>query len=258
MAKHSKSIYSLILFLVIVFSFCISCSRLKQKKSYIVATSPDNPPMEMITKDNKITGFDIDLIKFISEKSNFDINIIPVIKENLIYGLIDGTYNIVISGITYSTELKTKYPDVSFSKPYLKIGNVIVISEDFYNFKGISDLKGKTVGIKDNSTSEEVLKKYPKIKIRKYKRISNAFTDLARNKISAVVTDLPIAAQFVYYNDEYKGIFKIVNIPLTKKEYVIAVNKSNQELLKKINSSINLLEKSGELNNLIIKWFFKK
>jgi len=102
------------------------------------------------------------------------------------------------------------------------------------------------------------LKKYPKIKITKYKRISNAFTDLARNKISAVVTDLPIAAQFVYYNDEYKGIFKIVNIPLTKKEYVIAVNKSNQELLKKINSSINLLEKSGELNNLIIKWFFKK
>ncbi|RKX96614.1 MAG: hypothetical protein DRP84_00235, partial [Spirochaetes bacterium] len=96
-------------------------------------------PMEMITKDNKITGFDIDLIKFISEKSNFDINIIPVIKENLIYGLIDGTYNIVISGITFSTELKTKYPDVLFSKPYLKIGDVIVISEDFYNFKGISN-----------------------------------------------------------------------------------------------------------------------
>ena len=102
MAKHLKSIYALILFLVIVLSFSVSCSRLKQKKSYIVATSPDNPPMEMITKDNKITGFDIDLIKFISEKSNFDINIIPVIKENLIYGLIDGTYNIVISGITFS------------------------------------------------------------------------------------------------------------------------------------------------------------
>ena len=256
--KKTLKIYIVLILTISVLTLSlVSCSKLKSKKSYIVATAPDNPPMEMITKDNRITGFDIDLIKAISEKSNFGINIIPVIRENLIYGLIDGTYNIVISGISFSTELKTKYPDVSFSIPYLNIGDVIVISEDFYNFKGLSDLKGKTVGIKNDSTAEEVLKKYPKIKIVEYKDISNAFTDLARNKITAVVADLPIAAQFVYYNDEYKGIFKIADITLTKKEYVIGINKSNQDLLKKINSSITLLKKSGELNKMIKKWFLK-
>jgi len=256
--RHTKSILIIVLSLIILTLIFTSCSRLKVKKSFIVATSPDYPPMEMITKDNKITGFDIELIKSISKKSKFDINIIPVIRDNLFYGLIDGTYNIVISGIAYSTDLKTKYPDVSFSKPYLNIGDVVVISEDLYNLKGISDFSNKIIGLRNGSSVESLLKKYPKIKQKKYNDITNAFTDLARNKISAVIADLPIAAQFVYYNDEYKGIFKIADIPLTKKEYVIAVNKSNQELLRKINSSITLLLKSGELNNMINKWFFNK
>jgi len=109
-----KSTFILVLTFVLIL-IIISCSKFKQKKSYIVATSPDNPPMEMITKDNKLTGFDINLIKSISKKSDFNIDIIPVIKENLIYGLIDGTYDIVISALSFPSELKTKFPDISFS-----------------------------------------------------------------------------------------------------------------------------------------------
>ena len=258
MIKPLKTVTILISILAILTLSIVSCSKFQQKKPYIVATSPDNPPMEMITTDNKLTGFDISLIKSISEKSNFNIEIIPVIRENLIYGLIDGTYDIVISGVSFSSELKTKFPNISLSEPYLDIGNVLVISEDLYNFKGLSDLNGKSVGIEYGSQAKKILKKKSKIKLVEYNHISEAFTDLARNKIQAVTADLPLAAQFVYYNDEYKGIFKITKLSLTKKEYVIIVNKTNHDLLKKINSGISLLKKTGELEKITDKWFFSK
>jgi len=94
--------------LIVIVTVLFGCSRFKHKQHIIVATSPNMPPLEMISKDNKIIGFDIDLIKVTASQGNSSIEIIPVIKNNLFYGLIDGTYNMVISAIRLTSALKSK------------------------------------------------------------------------------------------------------------------------------------------------------
>ncbi len=256
MRKIKRKLILSLLFILSI-TLLISCHRLSSHKKYIVATSPTLPPFEIITKDNQLSGFDIDIIKNIAEKTKLSIEIIPVLKDNLIYGLIDNTYDIVISGIKENSELVTKFSNISFSIPYLDIGEVLVISEDFYNFHNLNDLSNKTVAVKKGSKSIFELKKIKKIKIREYYKISNAFDDLARAKVDAIAADLPIAVQYVYYNDEYKGIFKIPKIILTKENYTIVVNSEKQDLLKHINNAITELKREGTIDKLIDKWFFK-
>ncbi len=256
----NKKKITFFLFLVltpVILISAISCHRFSAQKKYIVATSPTFPPFETITKKNTLEGFDIDLINEIAKKGGFSIEIIPVLKNNLIYGLIDKTYDIVISGIKEDSDLLSRFSNISYTNPYFDIGEVLVISEDFYNFKRLNDLAGKKVAIQKGSKSISKLKQIRNIKLKEYTDINTAFDDLARAKVDAIVADVSIACQYVYYNDEYRGIFKIPKIILSKNRYVIILNSENQELLKKINNTIDLLKKDGTIDKMIDKWFFK-
>ena len=84
-----------------------------------MATDPNNPPLVMVDEEKNIIGFDIDVIQEIANKSDLNIKIIPVLKANLLYGLIDETYDIAIASITPGISSSTaEIPDIKYSKPY--------------------------------------------------------------------------------------------------------------------------------------------
>ena len=251
------------LFLFFIFLFLSTalscCSKFFKKDRYIVATSPNNPPLVMIDEEKEIVGFEIDVIEQIAISSDMNIKIIPVLKGNLLHGLIDETYDIAISSITSSNGARSfENIDINYSNPYMEIGEVFVLSEDFKDYKGLKDLVNKTVGLRKATESKQILIKEGHINIKEYTNIENTFEDMALGKIDAICVDLPTAAQFVHLNDEYKRIFRIHPDPITVKEYVIAVKKGSNSLLNRINSGIEKMKKDGSLDMLINKWFFLK
>ena len=129
----------LLLFMIISAIHINSCSRLSFKKSrYIVATSPSTPPLVMIDKEKDIIGFDIDVIEQIAILADINIKIIPVLKGNLLYGLIDETHDIAIASITHPKGTSpADVLEIEYSKPYLEIGEVLVLSEDFSGFNSL-------------------------------------------------------------------------------------------------------------------------
>jgi len=243
----------ILLFLILNFS---NCSRFSKKERYIVATSPNNPPMEMVSEDRKIQGFDIDVINGIAELMDMELKIIPVLRGNLIYGLIDETYDIAISSFTTEEEIISDHRGIAFSTPYLSIGEVIVLSEDIEIPGGLEDLVNKTVGIITEAPSKKVFQKFQGIGVKEYDNIEQAFEDMASDKIDAVCAELPIASQFVYFNEEFKNIFYIHSVPVTTRNYVIAVKKGNTALINKINTGIEKMKRESILEKLINKWFF--
>ncbi|MGQ9615176.1 MAG: substrate-binding periplasmic protein [Spirochaetota bacterium] len=247
---------SVILFLSISLLSLLSCSGPREKKRYIVAVSPNKPPMEMIDEQKRIVGFDIDVIEAIAERMNISIKIIPVLRSNLFPGILNETYDIAISSITVSEPGLSEIIGIDYSKPYLDIGDVIVTSEDFEEYSGPESLKGKIVGIREESKSRQILKNYGGITIREYKNIEQAFEDMATEKINAVCIDLPTAAAFVKHNIEYKAIFKIHPNPITSENYIVILKTGNTALLNKINTGIDRIKKDGSLHALAEKWFF--
>lgn len=245
---------------VLLISLCLgtllSCSRSPDRKRYIVAVSPNRPPMEMINEEKSIVGFDIDVIEALAERMDLNIRIIPVLRSNLFPGLLDETYDMAISAITPSEPGFADITGIDYSKSYLDLGDVIVTSEDFEEYTGPESLKGKIVGLREGSQSKQVLMGLGGITVREYKNVEQAFEDMATEKIHALSVDLPTAVQFVNHNIEYKEIFKIHPYPLTSAKYVIAVKSGNAALLNKINTGIDKMKKDGSLNALIDKWFF--
>ncbi len=256
----TKSKREILLFSIIsLFILIAGCSRIFKRDTLIVATSPSNPPMEMIDEGKKIIGFDIDVINQIAENSDINIKIIPVLKENLYHGLIDGSYDIAISSITLQEGmLSPESIDITFSKSYMEIGEVIIVSEDFEEYQGLPTLRNKTVGIEEGAKSKRIFTDADGIIIKEYSDIESAFEDMASGKIQAISVDLPKASRLVHLNDEYKVIFKILPEPVTVEKYVIAVKKENSELIHKINSEIEKMRRDGTIDHLIHSWFFSK
>ncbi len=250
----------LLLFIIISAIHFNSCSKLSFKKSrYIVATSPSTPPLVMIDKEKDIIGFDIDVIERIAILAEINIKIIPVLKGNLLYGLIDENHDIAIASITHPKDTSpADVLEIDYSKPYLEIGEVLVLSEDFSGFNSFDDLKNKTVGVKEDAVSKKVFQDQGSIRVKEYSLIEEAFEDMALGKIQAICIDLPTAVQLVSLNDEYRRIFKIYPEPVTVMEYVIAVKRGNNSLLNNINSGIEKMKKDGTLDMLIDKWFFSQ
>jgi len=254
--KEMKKIIISIFLILLTGMFLHSCSK---KERFIVATSPNYPPLVMINEEKEITGFDIDVIHQVATLSNMNIKIIPVLEGNLLHGLIDETYDIAIASIVLPESTPSAGNiDISYSKPYLEIGEVLVLSEDFKEYSGLKDLAHKTVGVIVHSEAKKILRNEGNINIKEYVKVDDGFEDLALDKIEALCLDLPIAAQFVLLNEEYRRIFRIHPEPITKKEYVIAVKKGRGALLNKINSGIDKMKKEGLMTAYIEKWFFAK
>ncbi len=256
MTKYRKIclLFAVILMIGVVTN---SCARILKKGRYIVATSPRTPPFVMLDADKDIIGFDIDVINQIALRMDMNIKIIPVLQTNLLYGLIDETYDIAIASIILPAEAsEAENPEINYSDPYLEIGEVIVLSEDFGEYSGLDDLTNKKVGIEKGSDSKRVLGRQKGIAIREYTEIKNAYEDIALGKIDALSADLPNAVQTVHFSDEYNRILKIQPEPVTRKQYVIAVKSGHNILLNKINSGIEKMKKDGSLEMLVEKWFF--
>jgi polar amino acid transport system substrate-binding protein len=234
-------------------------AKISRKQRYTVGTVPYNPPMEIVDEEQRIIGFDIDVMTQIAAAQNISVKFVPALKENIFRGLIDETYDIVISSLTLTdTASSPEVTLISFSEPYMEIGEVIVISEDFTSYSGLESLEGRRVGTLRTAPSKSILEDRYGVVTQEYELPEAAFEDMARGVIDAIACDLPFASRMVHLNDEYRGIFRIAPEQLTRKSYVIAVKKGNTELLSTLNKGIEKIKDDETLENLIDKWFFAK
>ena len=215
--------------------------------------------LEMVGEEKQITGFDIDVMNLIADRQKISVSFIPVLKENIYRGLVDGTYDIAISSITLDAATsRPEFTKLNFSDPYLEIGEVVIVSEDFVLYTGPHSLEGKSVGILRGGESASLLKKEHGALVVVYDDIEAAFEDMARGAIEAIACSLPTASRMVHLNSEYRGIFRIDPQPLTRARYVIAVRKENTELLSRINAGISQIKENGSLQELIAGRFFTR
>ncbi len=245
------------LLLLIVFSLGLaifSCKGNKAENSSRVikiATDATWPPMEYIDENNNLAGFDIDLMNEAAEAAGYKIEIIKVDWDGIFAGLANGQFDAVCSAVTITENRKAA---MDFSLPYINAGQVLIIRSDNRTDTALADMKGKEVGAQIDTTGAIQIQSAEGVILKNYEDIAFAFGDLANSKISGVVADVPIAANFVLRNAEYKNKLKIVGEPFTDEFYGVAVKKGNQELLDLINTGLMKVRESGKNQELINKW----
>lgn len=223
-------------------------------KTLMVGTDVDTAPFAF--KDdysNGYQGFDMDLIRAIANQLGYNISIVSMDFDNLIFGVQNEDVDLAISAITINNERAEK---INFSDPYFESGLQIAIPAKDYWTKGVKDLEGKKIAVLRGSVGEEFAQKIKNSKVKIFNDIDDTFVELKNVNVDAVIHDRAVNAYFIASHPN----FQLQTLPslITNDKYGIVVSKNNPTLLAEINRALKTLRSNGEYDRIYNKWFGNK
>lgn len=182
----------------------ITASEVKDSmkgKQLIIGVSDGMAPFSVRDEKTKeMKGFDIDLIKGISEYLGFEYKLRVAPMRELTDLLRKKKIDLAISGICITDSRQKEF---QFSDVYFENTLKVMVNTD-KNITDRKELVGKTIGVEEGTSNAEYaqtnLSEENKIKV--YPSMDKVFKDLEKGKIDATVYD---ATGVDYFMANYKG-----------------------------------------------------
>ena len=219
----------------------------------IMATNAEFPPYEDHDSSqtgpdgSDIVGIDAEIAGAIAEKLGKDLVIEDIAFDSLIPELQSGKADFVAAGMTVTED---RLVNVDFSDTYATAVQSIIVTSDS-EIAGPDDLAGKKIGVQQGTTGDlYATDDFGDENIDRYPKGVDAVQALVQGKVDAVIIDNEPAKVFVGDNE---GL-KLLDTAYAEEEYAIAVKKGNTELLEQINTVIQELKDSGEMDSIIGKY----
>jgi polar amino acid transport system substrate-binding protein len=213
------------------------------------ATNAQFPPYEFY-EGEKVVGIDAEVIALIAEKLGMTAQVEDMEFDSIIPAVQSGKVDVGMAGMTVTDERKKA---VGFTTSYATGKQVIIVKEDS-TIADAAGLEGKTIGVQLSTTGDLYitwdLVDTNKAKIERYNKGADAVQALVQGKIDAVVIDNEPAKVFVEQNE---GL-KILETEYITEDYAIAVSKDNTELLNKIDTALQELIASGDVQKILDKY----
>jgi len=225
-----------------------------QDKVLKVGSTPTGVPFTFLdTKTNTIQGIMVDLINAIAADAGLKVEVEGMTFSTLIPSLTSNKIDIIAAAM-YITPPRKEVID--FSNPIYTYGEGLFVSKkDTKEYAKLDDMKGFTVGAQKGTAYVEPLEKsglFKEVKI--YDNIPSIIADVNAGRIQAGFADKPIVA----YNLQ-QGLFPETRLVTGYKSTIvgsvgIGVRKTDADLLKKINASLEKLQKNGAVDKILAKW----
>jgi len=228
--------------------------RIVSRGELRVGVSGDMPPMNLLTKDDKVIGMDVDVATMIAEAMGVKLNLQRIDFKGLLPALESGSIDMIVSNMTMTPDRNLK---VAFVGPYFTSGKAFLTKRSsIAQAKGLPDLDSPqyTFVALRGSTSEAVISKgAPKAKLLTAGTQNEAIQMVVDGKADGMIADYPICVVAVYRNPA-AGLVSLV-APITYEPIGIAVPKGDPHLLNWLGNFLHSLEKAGYMNDLKEKWF---
>lgn len=229
--------------------------EIRSKGVLVAATSGNLPPNTFVDKNNKLTGYDIEVGRFIEKEIGVKIDIRRLDWKGILPGLRTGRFDAVFSNVNVTKERMGIF---EYSIPYSRSAVVPVIRIGVKGVKSFRDLKGLRVGgISGGMDSEipalEIQKKFGKFKSFKgYPGYAEMFSDMRVGRLDvAVIPDLA-AANFIRTNP---GVAAIVGEAYTVRFVAVPMRKGYVKLKAAVDKAIRKMRDSGLLDRRAKHYF---
>lgn len=215
-----------------------------------VGLNAEYPPFEY-KKDDKIVGFDIDLLDAISKKVGFSYTLNHMSFDGLIPALKAGKIDMIMSGMSATAE---RMKQVDFTMPYYEGQTLFIKRKDSQDIVDKNSIKGKRVGVFLGTVQEQAAQKMKqdyKIEVVMSDSILGAILNLKAGKVDVVLADYATAQGYL---QEYPELFGFHQEGDGSEGLSIAFDKDkHSDLIAKINIAIKELQESGEYDKIMIK-----
>lgn len=218
----------------------------KNANVLVMGTNATFKPFEYKDGD-KIVGFDVDLAEEIAKSMNAELKIEDMSFDGLLPALESGQIDLAIAGMSV-TEDRSK--NAFFSDSYYVASQQIVVRIDS-NIRNKYELVGKTIGVQLGTTGDIMARQIKDTKVVQFPAVPNVLQELVSGRIDAAILDNAPAAQYV---TSFPNL-KILDLPLSREPYAIAIKKGNQKLLDQVNQVISEMKEDGRMRKILMKHF---
>ena len=217
---------------------------------YRVAGDRQFPPYEYVDSDGIYKGFNVDMLRAISIVTGIEFEFLPMKWEDA-YNSIDRGQADIIQGMKESQKRKSKF---LFSDSILMNSQSIFVLDNNMNIKNKKDLDSKVIALLKEDIIYQEISGIDNVKIIQYDSLEEALQDLLDDRVDALIGNT-LTVNYLCKEKNSIELIKIVDDALNEQRYSIAVDKSNRELLEKLNEGIYEIQKNGMYDSLYRKWF---
>ncbi|WP_179285084.1 glutamate ABC transporter substrate-binding protein [Streptomyces sp. NBS 14/10] len=196
-----------------------------------------------------LTGFDIELVRAIAKDIFGDPDAViyrAIPTSQRVKALQQGKVDIVVRTMTINCD---RLKDVAFSTAYFKAGQQVLVPKGSSVTGYNSSLRGKRVCTAQGSTAEAELDKEKDgaedlgaIKVDPVPNQLDCLVRLQLGQVDAVITDNALAAGQAAQDPSVK----LVGKPFTEEFYGVAMNKSDEDLVRRVNKVLEAYRSGGD------------
>ncbi|HEY9762195.1 MAG TPA: transporter substrate-binding domain-containing protein [Trichocoleus sp.] len=223
-------------------------------KKLVMATSADYPPYEFVDTSKgseDIVGFDVDIARAVAEKLGYELEISNMDFNGLIPALQAGRADLVMAGMTPTEDRKK---NVDFSDIYY-VAKQTIMSPKATGISDIKGLDGKKVGVQLGSIQEkrarELKEEGSTMEIVPLNRINEIVQELKAGRIDAAIIEDTVAKGFLEANSDLQA----TPIPEEGPAGSAIAFPKGSELVDEFNTALAEMKASGQIEELVKKWF---
>lgn len=222
------------------------------QKVLTMMTSADYPPYESHDTtggSDQIVGFDIDIANYIAKDQGFQLKVVDSDFNGLIPALQAKRADFVMAGMSATPE---REKSVDFSDTYYTAKNTIVEKKGL-NMATPDDLKGKKVGVQLGSIQQEAATKMAGVNVVPLNKTGDIIQEVKAGRVDAAIIEDTVARGFVANNPD----LEYHTLPAGIENGSAVAFPKGSPLVAGFNQSLKKLKDSGQLDQLIKKWFSK-
>jgi lysine-arginine-ornithine-binding protein len=220
------------------------------------ATTANYPPFVYIAANGHIAGFDVDIVNALCKQMQAQCQIENLPWHNLFSGLVTGQYDAVFGGIAINAE---RNQVMSFTIPYYQSTESFVVNQQHPFPLTLQGIHGKVIGVEMDTSFEAYLKGVygGYAIIQPYNSVTDAFAALKVGAIDAVLTDTPVAEQWLQQpgNETFALNGEFTDVRYFGPGNGIALRKNQTELLQDLNTAITAIKANGTYQKIYQRYF---
>ncbi|MBI5522308.1 MAG: transporter substrate-binding domain-containing protein [Desulfarculus sp.] len=225
-----------------------------QRGEVRVGTAPENPPLSLRSRDNKLMGYDIDLAALLAEAMGVKLRLVPLPFPELLPALEQGKLDLIISGMTMSAQRNTR---CLFVGPYLVSGqSLLARAETAQRLNQPSDFNQPGVIIaaaKDTTSLAAVKELMPQAHILEVDNQEQGLKAVLENKAHVLVAEHAFCVLAVLRFGDEQGL-SLLDKPFTFEPLGIALGE-DAHLVNWLENFLLTLRGTGRQELLNQRWF---
>lgn len=159
----------------------------KARGTLKIAVEGTYPPFNFKNAKGELDGFEVEIGKLLAQKLKLKPEFVTSEWSGILAGLQAGKFDIILNQVA-ATDKRREIFD--FSQPYtLSSAQLIVRKSETRHFKGLTDLKGKKLGVGQGSNYADIAKAVDGVEVKTYPGAPEYLQDLALGRVDAALND---------------------------------------------------------------------